>query len=99
MRTGRREAVILLLSRGVDVDPIINDRGATPLHLAAGMGHDQAVKALLEHGADVSCYSNVSFLHWASVNWIYIGIHEVFDCIYIEQFPITAEYLMPTVFE
>ncbi|KAG2630533.1 hypothetical protein PVAP13_3KG531100 [Panicum virgatum] len=50
-QTGHNEAVILLLSRGVDVDPI-NYRGGTPLHLAAGMGHDQAVKALLEHGAD-----------------------------------------------
>jgi ankyrin repeat protein len=53
---GHNEAVILLLSRGVDVDPIINGRGGTPLHLAAGKGKDQAVKVLLEHGADVSCY-------------------------------------------
>ncbi|RLN27798.1 ankyrin repeat, PH and SEC7 domain containing protein secG-like [Panicum miliaceum] len=51
-QNGHNEAVILLLSRGVDVDPMINERGGTPLHLAAGMGHDQAAKALLEHGAD-----------------------------------------------
>ncbi|TVU06188.1 hypothetical protein EJB05_49387, partial [Eragrostis curvula] len=36
------EAVILLLSEGVDVDPIINSRnGGKPLIMAAGKGHDQ----------------------------------------------------------
>ncbi|CAN6352275.1 unnamed protein product [Urochloa humidicola] len=47
---GHHEAVRVLLSNGVPVDPI-NRRG-TPLHLAAAKGHDQAVKILLEHGAD-----------------------------------------------
>ncbi|CAL4898031.1 unnamed protein product [Urochloa decumbens] len=47
---GHYEAVRVLLSKGVPVDPI-NRRG-TPLHLAAAKGHDQAVKILLEHGAD-----------------------------------------------
>ena len=50
---GHFEAVRLLLSKGVDVDPI-NYIG-TPLHLAASKDQDQAVKILLEHGADVSC--------------------------------------------
>jgi ankyrin repeat protein len=50
---GHLEAARLLLSRGVDVDPI--DYRGTPLHLAAGKGgNDQVVKLLLEHGADVS---------------------------------------------
>ncbi|PUZ67787.1 hypothetical protein GQ55_3G462400 [Panicum hallii var. hallii] len=47
---GHFEAVRLLLSKGVDVDPI-NYIG-TPLHLAASKDQDQAVKILLEHGAD-----------------------------------------------
>lgn len=50
---GHHEAVRVLLSKGVPVDPL-NRRGA-PLHLAAAKGHDQVVKILLEHGADVSC--------------------------------------------
>ncbi|CAN6338844.1 unnamed protein product [Urochloa humidicola] len=41
---GHCEAVRLLLSKGVDVDPV-NYRG-TPLHLAAAMDKDQAVKIL-----------------------------------------------------
>ncbi|KAF0890046.1 hypothetical protein E2562_036422 [Oryza meyeriana var. granulata] len=47
---GHDEAVILLLSKGVHVDPL-NYHGA-PLHLAASKGQDQALKVLLEHGAD-----------------------------------------------
>jgi ankyrin repeat protein len=49
---GHHDAVRVLLSMGVPVDPI-NRRG-TPLHLAAAKDHDQAVKILLEHGANVS---------------------------------------------
>jgi ankyrin repeat protein len=37
------------------VDPV-NKRYLTPLNMAASKGHDQAVKILLEHGADVRCY-------------------------------------------
>ncbi|CAL4891192.1 unnamed protein product [Urochloa decumbens] len=47
---GHDEALRLLLSTGVPVDPL-NLRG-TPLHVAAATDHDQAVKILLEHGAD-----------------------------------------------
>ena len=50
---GHHEAVRVLLSKGVPVDPL-NRRG-TPLHLAAAKDRDQAVKILLEHGAHVSC--------------------------------------------
>ncbi|CAN6356858.1 unnamed protein product [Urochloa humidicola] len=48
---GHEEAVRLLLSRGVDVDPV-NKRHITPLYMAAWKGHDRALKVLLEHGAD-----------------------------------------------
>ncbi|CAL4891190.1 unnamed protein product [Urochloa decumbens] len=44
------EAVRLLLSKGVPVDPL-NHHG-TPLHLAIRENQDQALKILLEHGAD-----------------------------------------------
>uniref|UniRef100_J3NEQ7 Uncharacterized protein n=1 Tax=Oryza brachyantha TaxID=4533 RepID=J3NEQ7_ORYBR len=47
---GHDEAVRLLLSQRVHVDPL-NYRGA-PLHLAASKGQDKALKVLLEHGAD-----------------------------------------------
>ncbi|GJM95246.1 hypothetical protein PR202_ga11958 [Eleusine coracana subsp. coracana] len=47
---GHTEAVRLLLSKGIDVDPI-NYRG-TPLHLAASKDREEVVKILLEHGAD-----------------------------------------------
>jgi ankyrin repeat protein len=50
---GNCEAVRLLLSKGVDVEPV-NFMG-TPLHLAASQDQDQVMKILLEHGADVSC--------------------------------------------
>lgn len=33
---------------------VINYRG-TPLHMTAAKGQHQAMKILLEHGADVSC--------------------------------------------
>uniref|UniRef100_K3ZE46 Uncharacterized protein n=1 Tax=Setaria italica TaxID=4555 RepID=K3ZE46_SETIT len=47
---GHCEVVRLLLSKGVDVDPI--NYVGTPLHLAASKDQDLAVKILLEHGAD-----------------------------------------------
>uniref|UniRef100_A0A453JRN2 Uncharacterized protein n=2 Tax=Triticinae TaxID=1648030 RepID=A0A453JRN2_AEGTS len=47
---GHCEAVWLLLSKGVHVDPI--DYRGTLLHLAAVKDHDQVVMVLLEHGAD-----------------------------------------------
>jgi ankyrin repeat protein len=49
---GHCEAVRLLLSRGVHMDPI-DHRGA-PLHMAIAKDRVEAVKLLLEHGADVS---------------------------------------------
>ncbi|TVU06247.1 hypothetical protein EJB05_49449 [Eragrostis curvula] len=53
---GRCEAVKLLLSKGVDLEPM-NYIG-TPLHLAASKDQDGAVKILLEHGADAGADVN-----------------------------------------
>ncbi|TVU49273.1 hypothetical protein EJB05_00577 [Eragrostis curvula] len=62
---GHDEAVRLLLSKGVDVDPL-NYKG-TPLHLAANKDQEQVVKVLLEHGANVpqhsSCQSRLHTAH------------------------------------
>jgi len=41
------------LKRGSDVNAA-NDRGETPLHVAAHMGETEAAKLLVEHGADVN---------------------------------------------
>jgi ankyrin repeat protein len=49
---GHHDAVKLLLSNGVLVDPI--NKLGTPLHLAVAKDHDKVVKILLEHGADVN---------------------------------------------
>lgn len=46
----RMEAVRLLLRRGCDAESKHPQRGATPLMLAAQLGHAGAVAALVEHG-------------------------------------------------
>jgi ankyrin repeat protein len=53
--SGHIEVVRLLLSEGVDADPL-NNRLVSPLPCAAAKGHSQIVKLLLERGADVSYY-------------------------------------------
>ncbi|XP_072148568.1 uncharacterized protein [Setaria viridis] len=49
---GHDEVVRLLLSKGVPVDPL--NHCGTPLHVAVGKDQDQALKILLEHGADLN---------------------------------------------
>ena len=46
----------LLISKGVRVDERLKDGpdGRTPLYLAAFAGHREAVKCLLDHGANVN---------------------------------------------
>ncbi|KAF7106414.1 hypothetical protein CFC21_107148 [Triticum aestivum] len=53
---GHCEAVRLLLSKGVPVDPV-DHRGA-PLHLAVAKDRVEVVKLLLEHGADAGADLN-----------------------------------------
>uniref|UniRef100_A0ACD5YL42 Uncharacterized protein n=1 Tax=Avena sativa TaxID=4498 RepID=A0ACD5YL42_AVESA len=56
---GHCEAVKLLLSKGVHVDPM--DHRGSPLHLAASKDRVEVVKVLLEHGADPSRVANHVF--------------------------------------
>uniref|UniRef100_A0ACD5ZTR9 Uncharacterized protein n=1 Tax=Avena sativa TaxID=4498 RepID=A0ACD5ZTR9_AVESA len=49
---GHCEAVRLLLSKGVPVDPV--DHQGAPLHLAIAKDRVEVVKVLLEHGADLN---------------------------------------------
>jgi ankyrin repeat protein len=46
-----------LLKLGLDVNGTTEPTGLTPLHLAAGEGHLDIVKLLLEHGADINARS------------------------------------------
>jgi ankyrin repeat protein len=55
MTPGHCEAIKLLLSRGLPVDTVDQQDG-TPLHAALGKDKAEAVKVLLEHGADVSMF-------------------------------------------
>lgn len=79
MPPGHCEAVRLLLSKGVHVDPI-DYRGAL-LHLAAVKDHDQVVMVLLEHGADVSCLFHGYLIGRISV---YIGKANAMNFIWLE---------------
>src|SRR5687767_3522287 len=58
-RTGKPEAVRALLAKGATVDPIENWRGQTPLMWAAAEGHGDAMKVLIEAGADVNARSSI----------------------------------------
>ena len=54
--SGKPEVLNYLLEKTKNAN--VNCRansGYTPLHLAASSGHGKCVKALLEHGADISC--------------------------------------------
>lgn len=51
--TGKKEAVQLLLSCGVDIDTR-SSHGATPLHKALARGWEDIVETLLEAGADAN---------------------------------------------
>lgn len=51
---GRTEAVVLLLSRGTAPDTKVDSGGRTALMIAAGGGHTETVKALLDHGANIN---------------------------------------------
>ncbi|MDE5064435.1 MULTISPECIES: ankyrin repeat domain-containing protein [Wolbachia] len=50
---GDIDAVNRLISEGADVK-VENDKGETPLHIAAVWGHKEVVEALLDKGANVN---------------------------------------------
>ena len=56
-RTGRVEAVRILLDHGADVDAAEQWRGQTALMWAAAEGHTAAVRELIARGADVDARS------------------------------------------
>jgi uncharacterized protein len=58
-RTGKPEAVRVLLAHGATIDVIENWRGQTPLMWAAAEGHADAMKMLIEAGADVNARSTI----------------------------------------
>ena len=58
-RTGKPEAVRILLTNGARVDTIENWRGQTPLMWAAAEGNVDAMKMLIEAGADVNARSTI----------------------------------------
>jgi ankyrin repeat protein len=58
-RTGKPEAVKALIARGATVDTIENWRGQTPLMWAAAEGHADAMRVLIEAGADVNARSSI----------------------------------------
>src|SRR5690606_15788631 len=68
----RRDAIALLLDRGVDPGLRAED-GQTALHVASYQGHDQLVELLLEGGAPVNVLDD-SFrtppLVWALHAWL-----------------------------
>ena len=53
-RRGDREALIKSLDRGMSLDALDPQEGMAPLHLAALFGRTEAVKLMLEKGADVA---------------------------------------------
>lgn len=65
-KTGKLEGVNTLLENGAEINKKI--LGRTPLYSAAGKGHTNVIKSLLEHGAavDVPCYHQETALHQAA---------------------------------
>lgn len=56
---GTPDAVRLLLAHGADPDARDTGDNATPLHFAAGGGHLESVRLLLDAGADVNGFGDV----------------------------------------
>ena len=51
-KKGYTEFVAILLKFGLNID-IKNNKGSTPLHLAAANGHANIVKLLIDHESDI----------------------------------------------
>ncbi|MGC2049553.1 MAG: ankyrin repeat domain-containing protein [Gallionella sp.] len=65
--TGDRRGIALFLEAGVNTE-ITNERGWTPLMLAAFNGHDDVIKVLIKHRANVHASDLLgnTALHWAA---------------------------------
>ncbi len=75
---GNSRLVQYLISRCADVNSRDDEIGMDPLFLAATMGHLEAVKVLIENGADVFAENKVGTAHSTA----YIGGHmEIVRCI------------------
>ena len=57
-RTGKVDAMKVLLDHGAEVNAKETLRGTTALMWAAGQGHPDAVQLLIERGADLGARSN-----------------------------------------
>jgi len=60
-RTGKLDAVKVLLARGANVNAKESWRGQTALMWAAAEGHPDVIRALIERGADIHARSNGGF--------------------------------------
>jgi len=85
---GDRRAMALFLEAGVNTE-ISNERGWTPLMLAAFNGHDDVIKVLIKHRANVHASDLLgnTALHWAadsgkaSTAKLLIEYHAVIDAV------------------
>lgn len=68
IKEGQLQNVQFLLSKGADVN-VQNDRGQTPLMVAASFGHEQITRVLLEYGAKINtrCHDGQTALIAAAI--------------------------------
>ncbi len=66
---GDRDAVLLFLNSGVDIDTL-DERGWTPLMISTFNGREEVARLLIENGANVNAMDSAGYgpLHWASFN-------------------------------
>ena len=69
-RTGDLDAIKECIDEECPVDHKDGESGNAAIHMASANGHLNAVKLLIELGADINILNNAqnSALHWASLN-------------------------------